>query len=394
MEAVITCPNCKTEIPLSDAFKHEIEAGVLAAERARHQRELDTAVKVAEAAAAKKADQEAAHREALLRAEAAEEKQRSVALLKQLEEMTIELRSLRRKDEERELAFKKQLAAEEERLRAEARKHADDEYALKLREKDKQLADAWQKVKEVEAKITQGSQQTQGEALELEIEELLREAFRDDEISEVKKGQRGADITEKVIDRRGRTCGTILWETKNGKWQEAWLAKLRDDQREAKAHIAVLVAANPPADIETFVNRDGVWIVKRRYTGDLASLLRHTLIAVYAERANQAGKDEKMEILYGYLISPEFQHRVQAIVEGFTYLLNDVEREKRWFETKWARQEKEIRKIVSSTQGMYGDLQAVTGRSLPTIAALELPEMTAATDVGDALSEPSTPIAA
>src|ERR1044071_8360996 len=266
METVITCPNCKTEIPLSDAFKHEIEAGVLAAERARHQRELDIAVKLAEAAAAKKADQEAARREASLRAEAVEEKQRSAALLKQLEEMTTELRSLRRKDEERELTFQKQLAAEEERLRAEARRSADDEYALKLREKDKQLGDAWAKVKEAEAKITQGSQQTQGEALELEIEELLRDAFRDDAISEVKKGQRGADITEKVIDRRGRNCGTILWETKNGKWQETWLAKLRDDQREAKAHIAVLVATNPPADIETFVNRDGVWIVKRRYT--------------------------------------------------------------------------------------------------------------------------------
>ena len=93
---------------------------------------------------------------------------------------------------------------------------------------------------------------------------------------------------------------------------------MRDDKREAKAHIAVLVAANPPADIETFVNRDGVWIVRRRYARDLASLLRHIFIAVYAERANQAGKDEKMEILYGYLISPEFQHRVQAIVEGFT----------------------------------------------------------------------------
>src|SRR3954452_5919776 len=357
MDTVITCPNCKIEIPLSDAFKHEIEAGVLAAERARHQRELDAAVKSAETAAAKKADQEAARREASLRAEAAEEKTRSTALLKQLEKMTTELRSLRHKDEERELTFKKQLASEEERIRAEAReraaadvalqlekkdreiatareqaqrqeqmlkeqlaaaedraraearKSADDEYALKLREKDKQLADAWQKVKEAEAKITQGSQQTQGEALELEIEEILREAFRDDEISEVKKGQRGADITEKVIDSRGWNCGTILWETKNGKWQETWLAKLRDDQREAKAHIAVLVAANPPADIETFINRDGVWIVKRRYACDLASLLRHILIAVYAERANQAGKDEKMEILYGYLISPEFQHQ-------------------------------------------------------------------------------------
>src|SRR4051812_13760358 len=95
-----------------------------------------------------------------------------------------------------------------------------------------------------------------------------------------------------------------------------------------------------------------------------------------------------MEVLYSYLISPEFQQRVQAIVEGFTYLLNDVEREKRWFETKWARQEKEIRKVIDSTQGMYGDLQAVTGRSLPIIAVLELSEMTPATEIGDAQTMP------
>jgi hypothetical protein len=142
MDTLITCPKCKTEIPLSDAFKHEIEAGVLAAERARHQRELDTAVKLAEVAAAKKADQEAAHREASLRAEAVEEKQRSAALLKQLEEMTTELRSLRHKDEERELAFKKQLASEEERIRTEAREHAAADVALQLEKKDREIAAA------------------------------------------------------------------------------------------------------------------------------------------------------------------------------------------------------------------------------------------------------------
>jgi hypothetical protein len=422
MDTVITCPKCKTEIPLSDAFKHEIEAGVLATERARHQRELDAAVKAAETAAAKKAEQDSTCREASLKAEAAEEKKRSASLLKQLDELASEMRALRRKDEERELAYKRQLADEEERIfseakknaaadvalelekkdreiaaareetqkhqrllkeqlaaaedraRAEARKTADDEYALKLREKEKQLADAMQKVKEAEAKMQQGSQQAQGEVLELEIEEILREAFRDDEINEIKKGQRGADTLQKVLDRKGRHCGSILWESKNAQWTDTWLAKLRADLREAKAQIAVLVAVNPPADIETFALRDGIWIVRRRYARDLASLLRHTLIAVYAERANQAGKDEKMEVLYGYLTSTEFQHRIQAIVEGFTYLFNDVEREKRWFETKWARQEKEIRKIIDSTQGMYGDLQAVTGRSLPAIAALETPE--------------------
>jgi hypothetical protein len=249
-----------------------------------------------------------------------------------------------------------------------------DEFLLKDREKDQRLVDALRQVEELKAKMQQGSQQTQGEVLELELEELLRQEFRDDEITEVKKGQRGADVLQKVRDR-GHFCGTILWETKNAKWQDAWLAKLRGDQREAKAQVAVLVAVQPPPEIETFAERDGVWIVQRRHAKLLAFMLRRSLIEIYIERANQAGKDEKMEVLYRYLTSVEFQHRIQAIVEGFSYLWKDVETEKRWFATKWARQEKEIRKIIDSTQGMYGDLQAVTGRSLSAIPALEAPTL-------------------
>jgi hypothetical protein len=291
--------------------------------------------------------------------------------------MTEEMRALRRKDEERELLYKLQLATEEGRIRQETRRTVTEEHELKDREKDMRLATALRQVDELKAKMQQGSQQAQGEAMELELEEILRDEFKEDEISEVKKGQRGADVLQKVIDRKGRACGTILWESKNAQWSETWLAKLRSDQRDARAQIAVLVAAHPPSELETFLYRDGIWIVRRRYAKELGLLLRFSLVQVYAERANQAGKDEKMELLYSYLTSVEFQHRVQAIVEGFTNLWSDVEREKRWFATKWARQEKEIRKIIDSTQGMYGDLQAVTGRSLPAIQALELPVPTA-----------------
>src|SRR5258708_37244332 len=103
MDTIITCAKCKTEIPLSDAFKNEIEAGVLATEQTRHEREMDAAIKAAEAAAAKKAGEEAGRRETALKTEATEERQRTAALLKQLAEMTSELRALRRKDEERDL---------------------------------------------------------------------------------------------------------------------------------------------------------------------------------------------------------------------------------------------------------------------------------------------------
>jgi hypothetical protein len=123
------------------------------------------------------------------------------------------------------------------------------------------------------------------------------------------------------------------------------------DQREAKAEIAVFVAVQPPPDVESFAERKGVWIVHRQYAKVLACVLRRSLIDVYDERTKQAGKDEKMEVLYKYLTSVEFRHRIQAIVEGFNHLWRDVESEKRWFTTKWARQEKEIRKIIDSTQG-------------------------------------------
>jgi hypothetical protein len=413
-------------------FKHEIEAGVLTAERAQYQRELDAAVKSSVATALAKATETAARREASLQAEAAEEKERNRKLLAQLEEMTAELQALRRKQEERNLTYKQQLAAEkerihsempknaeaehvletqrkdrsfaaalevaqererrykeqlaaaEDRIRAEARKKADDEYALKLHEKDKQLADAWQKVREAEAKLQQGLPQVQDKVPELDLEEILRDAFRDDEISEVKRGQNGAEIVEKVVDRRGRRCGTILWETKNGKWQKVWLAKLRNDQREFKAELAVLVAAQPPGNIQTFAHREGIWIAHQHSARDLASLLRFSLIMVFAERANQAGKDENTEVLYGYLTSIEFQHRIQAIVEGFSNLLAGIEQEKRQFMVKWAQQEKELRQIIDNTTGMYGDLQAVTDCSLPSIAALEMPEIIGSSQPQDA----------
>jgi hypothetical protein len=372
MATQLKCPKCSADIPLSDAFRKEIEAEMLAEERTRHATELDEVRTAAESAAAKKAEQDHATREVALKAEATEEKQRNARLLKQLEELMAEIRALKRKDEERELAYKQQLAADEDCIRADTRRNVVEEFLLKDREKEKRLADALRQVEELKAKMQQGSQQTQGEVLELELEELLRQEFTDDEITEVKKGQRGADVLQKVNDRRGRLCGTILWEMKNAKWQETWLSKLRADQREAKAQIAVLVAVQPPAEVETFLERDGVWIVHRRYARVLALMLRRSLIEIYAERANQAGKDEKMEVLYRYLTSVEFRHRLQAIVEGFSHLWKDVESEKRWFATKWARQEKEIRKIIDSTQGMYGDLQAVTGRSLTAIPALEV----------------------
>src|SRR6267142_1275980 len=165
----LKCPKCSAEIPLSDAFRKEIEAEMLADERARHAKELEAAA----SAAAKKAAQDYASRETALQTEAREERERNARLVKQLEDLTGDIRALKRKDEERELAYKQQLAADEDHIRAETRKNVAEEFRLKDREKDKRLGDALRQVEELKAKMQQGSQQTQGEVLDLELEELL-----------------------------------------------------------------------------------------------------------------------------------------------------------------------------------------------------------------------------
>ncbi len=369
----IKCKNCGTEIEVSEALRHDVEEQIIDAERQKHKKELNDVKVKAEQDAIQKIGKDFELQLTNLKKGKEEEGERNTKLLKQLEKLSDEIRSLRRKDEERELEMKKRLANEEEKIIAETRKKTIAENELKDKEKDKKLQDALKQVEELKKGMQQGSQQTQGEVMELEMEELIRKEFPADEILEVKKGQRGGDTVQTVIDEKGRKCGIILWESKNAQWSDGWLAKLRQDQREAKAQMAVLVTVNLPAEIETFSLKEGVWITKRDTAIGLATALRRTLISVYAEKRNKVGKDEKMEVLYQYLTGVEFQHRVEGIAEAFNNLQGDIEKEKRWFTTKWARQEKEIRKIIDNTHGMYGDLQSVTGRALQQIKSLELP---------------------
>ena len=306
-----------------------------------------------------------------IRAEADEEVNKAK---KELAESLSLIRELKNKDKDREVEMQKRLMREEERIKADALKVYREEHELKEQEKEKIIADLKKDLEAAQRKATQGSQQTQGEVMELELEEMLRREFPDDEISEVKKGVRGADVTQTVKDKMGRMCGRILWESKNAQWSEGWLSKLRDDQREAKAELAVLVVENAPEGVTTFTYRDRVWVTKRKFAVPLALALRFDLVHLYFEKMSNVGKDEKMEVLYQYLTGSEFKHRIEAIVDAFSNLQETVEKEKRYFSVKWAREEKEIRKIIDSTHGMWGDLQAVTNRSLPSIKSLEITE--------------------
>jgi len=366
---IIKCKNCGQELEITEAIEHQIIEAALVSEREKHRKELDEIQKKADATA--RTEMETVVKR--LQQDAAGEKERNKKLQEQLLELTNELRKARQEKDDAKLEMQKQLVAEESKIREETRKKSDEEHRLKDAEKDKKLQDAIRVNEELRRKLEQGSQQTQGEVLELELEELLGKEFPEDKVTEIKKGERGADVNQTVIDKLGRECGSILWESKNAQWSDGWLKKLREDQRAAKAQLSVLVVANPPDSVETYTYLEGVWVTTRQLVVPLAFALRFDLIHLHQEKLSNVGKNEKMEVLYQYLRSAEFRHRIEAVVEAFNNLQLDIEKEKRWFTVKWARQEKELRKIIDNTHGIYGELQAVTGRELQQIKTLELP---------------------
>jgi hypothetical protein len=352
MKNSIKCPHCGKDFEITEAFTHQVEEQVLATLTSKHNAELQEAKRLAEEEASKRAG----------------------TLTRQIEELLDEKRVLKAKAEEMEIEIKRKIMEAEDRIKMETRKQTEEEHQLKDLEKDKKLNDALTQIEILKTKMQQGSQQTQGESMELELETKLKAEFPGDQISEVKKGVRGADLTQIVIDKLGRSTGTILWESKNAKWTDGWISKLKEDGRQAKADLLVLVTINMPAGIESFSYRDGVWICNLKNFLPLAWSLRFNLVSLFHERTSSEGKDEKMQALYQYLTGTEFRNRVEGIVEAFSNLQDEMEKEKRFFNTKWARQEKEIRKVIDHTHGMYGDLQGVIGKSLPEIKSLGLEE--------------------
>jgi hypothetical protein len=179
-------------------------------------------------------------------------------------------------------------------------------------------------------------------------------------------------VLHRVIGPLGQHCGTILWESKRTKnWSDGWLPKLRDDQRAAKAEIALLVSQVLPKGVEAFDFIDGVWVTESRCAIPVALALRQSLIELATARQAGEGQKTKMELVYQYLTGPRFRHRVEAIVEKFEDMQADLDKERKTMTRLWAKREEQIKGVIETTVGMYGDLQGIAGRTMQEIEGLE-----------------------
>lgn len=371
----VICPNCGKEVEINQALTRQLELEIMAREKDKHLKELEDARKKALDESSQKAKEQFELQLKRADEERAHQEERNKELLEQITELTKQMREMKREKDEVKLEMEKRLSEEEEKIRQTAQKKAEEEQHGKIAEKDKQLADALKEIEDMRRKLQQGSQQTQGEAFELEFEQLLHQEFPNDKISPVGKGVKGGDIIQEVWDSRGNYNGKILWELKNTKnWQESWIDKLKADKRAINAEEAVIISEVLPADTKVAGYRNGIWLTQRLFVLTLASTLRAKLIEMYYVKQSVQAKDGKMELMYSYLSGTEFKHRIEAIVEAFTNMQAEIEKEKRYFSSKWARDEKNIRMVIDNTYGMHGDLKAIIGKMLPQIKGLDVIE--------------------
>jgi hypothetical protein len=415
-EPTITCPNCKTEIrlteslaaPLIEATRKQFEqrlsqkdediakreqgirdkekqiaeakrtlddqvadqvAAQLKSERTRVVEEESKKAKQAAANELETKARELADLQEVLKvcdAKLAEAQQAQAELIKKQRELDDAKREL-------ELTVEKRVQEGLGDVREKAKREAEEGLKFKVMEKDQTIASMQQKIEELKQRAEQGSQQLQGEVQELELENLLRAKFPFDSIEPVPKGEFGGDILQRVVSQTGQQSGTILWETKRTKnWSDGWLVKLREDQRTAKAEISVLVSQVLPKGVEAFDVVDGVWVTTPRAALPVATVLRHTLLQVNMARQVSEGQQTKTEMIYQYLTGPRFRHRVEAIVEAFSTMQEDLDRERKAIMKQWAKREEQIERVMGATVGMYGDLQGIAGKSLQEIEGLDL----------------------
>ena len=276
-------------------------------------------------------------------------------------------------DREREMTLKieQEVSGQLDQVRAVAATEAEQRLSLQLSDKDRTIRELATKLEEASRKAQQGSQQAQGETLELVLEEQLRRQFPFDEFQPVPKGEFGGDTLQVVRDGSGRECGRILWEFKRTKvWQSAWLPKLKADQRAARAELAVIVSQAMPSDVQHFNEVDGVWISSLGCTLPVATALRGTLLQLAGQRRNADGQQTKSALVYTYLTGPQFRGRIEAIAERWSEMQKDLADEKKATMKRWSKRESQLHTLIESTAGIYGDLQGIAGRDLAEIQAL------------------------
>ncbi|CZE48475.1 DUF2130 domain-containing protein [Campylobacter geochelonis] len=420
MNESIKCPNCGTIIDISQAFANKIKAehelkfkAEVEKHRAEYKKYRDELVKKESEFDEKlknslnlELEKEKAKLEDSLKQEKIKlneslknqketikkelEKESSSiieSLKKSLDEMSeknilankqlLEFENLKREKAQLESKFELEYAKKlNDSLKANSevlKKQIFEENELKLKEKDIELERLKKNIDELKNAAQNRSQQLQGEAQELAIEEFLKTKFPFDSIEEIKKGANGADCTQVINTQTRPNCGKIYYESKRTKsFSPGWIEKFKADMREKGADIGILVTQTLPSDISGVGLVDGVWVCGFSEFKLICEALRQSIIEINFAKNVSENRHGKMELLYSYLTSNDFKLQLEAVVEAFSSLQTELEREKNAMARIWKSREKQIEKAKDSAISMFGSIKGIAGNEIGEIKTLEL----------------------
>ncbi len=283
-----------------------------------------------------------------------------------------EIENLKKLDEERK-KLEENFKLQQNKLLEEKMILISEDYKKREQEKDKQMEILKKSLEEANRKAGQWSQQIQWEIQENELKEILTKNFPDDKIEDVPTWIKWADLVQTVKNNRWQAVGIILWESKNTKaWSDLWIKKLKDDRIIAKANVCVLVSNVLPEWVKHFGLIKDIWVCEFTYFLALTFAIRDKLLSLHQVSNSLIGKEEKMELLYSYLSSPDFRWKIENIIDAFKSMKEDLESEKRSMNRIWSKREKELERIINNTSYLYWDMQWIMWSALGKIQYLEL----------------------
>ena len=366
MALTLKCPHCGTILEITEALKSQLEDDILVEEKKKHRQELEKAR--SEATAKLSAELTFLKEEAVVKErKLAQAQQQELALRREKNKLEEEKRTF-------ELTKQRQLDFERQEIRRKTIDELLEQQRLKEKEKDALIENLKKSLEDAQRKATQGSQQLQGEILELDLEATLKTAFPQDLIEPIAKGTLGADIRHTVKSPRGRNCGSILWESKRTKaWSDGWVAKLKSDMLADKATIAAIVTEALPEEAKKGIgDKSGVWMCSPLLAMPLAALLRKSILDAAREKAVSENKQTRAEAVYAYITGNEFRQQVEMLVETYQEMKEQITKERTAFEKSWKAREQQVNRVLTGISGVYGSMQGIAGSALPQIRRLEL----------------------
>lgn len=364
MDSTIKCIHCGKDIEISEAIFHAEEIKIREELKKEYSEKTSEELNKLKNELAEQKKKEEALREKELEFLASkkklEEKEKELD-----DQITKKIEEEKKKNTQIIEALEKQKKEDEQKVRENALKEASDKSRLEKLEFEKKINDMQKALEEAQRKGKQGSQQLQGEVLELDLEEKLKSQFPQDEFLPIPKGVEGADIWQKVNDQNGKNVGSILWETKRTKtWDKKWLPKLREDARRVTASDTILVSEVLPNETKSFSNIEKVWVTNYEFALHVARVVRFLLLKVAAVKASASHEDQELKEIFEYITSDAFKHKIEAHDEAVKAMKDDLDSEIRLTQTRWKRRETQLARLDSSVSQLYGELQGI----IPTLA--------------------------